>query len=819
MKAAGLAAHPALQRRYRFFKSLLAANNVILEELTALERLMHEGRSFTKEDATARVRRLVERCCALVEDLNALCGGIFPELFERTGDMGRAALEALTRERAFDSPVLVLPLDEISLENMDEVGGKAANLGEVRNRAGLPTPDGFAVTASAAALFLRHAGLLETLRSQLPNLDITDIAALERVCAKASERIMVAPLPPALERVLADTTREIVSRLGPDARLAVRSSAVCEDSEASFAGQHASVLGAAPATLARAWSAVVASAFTSRAVFYRRSKGYSEQDVMMGVLVLNMVRARASGVLYTIDPNSGHSDDVLVSAAWGLGVSVVDGSMDVDFWRVRREGREIVSAKIARKDSQFSGLPQGGIVSQPVPPELRERPCLTGDQVAVLVDYGLRLEAHYGMPQDMEWALDEDGRLFVIQSRPLARAGGATRADCCEFVPGRTPLLFGGQSASLGVASGRVYVVHPDHPLTEIPAGAILVARQTSPAYVAAMGKAAGIVTDVGSATGHMASVAREFGIPTLVGASGATDLLVHGTEVTLDATNRVVYAGRVQELIRDRKPVNLMKGSPVFKSLQEAMAFLAPLNLVDPQEPEFRAENCRTLHDIIRFCHEEAMQGMFRLTDGLSPVEEHVHELRTDLPFRVLLLDLGAGVSPTADAVQIGMDDMRCAPLEALLSGMLAPDAAQGPSRPHPEAASYAIVSAEYMNFSGRLGNHFATIDAWAGPVINDNYIAFSFKGGAAEYVQRVRRASLLAGILRRLGFRVTQNGDALKAEIRKYDEARFLDRLNTLGRLLASVRALDRRLGDDAEVTRLVDDFFRSGHRFSAT
>jgi pyruvate,water dikinase len=171
-----------------------------------------------------------------VEDLNALCGGVFPELFERTGDMGRAALEALTRERAFDSPVLVLPLDEISLENMDEVGGKAANLGEVRNRAGLPTPDGFAVTASAAALFLRHAGLLETLRSMLPNLDITDIAALERVCAKASERIMVAPLPPALERVLMDKTREIVSRLGPDARLAVRSSAVCEDSEASFAG-------------------------------------------------------------------------------------------------------------------------------------------------------------------------------------------------------------------------------------------------------------------------------------------------------------------------------------------------------------------------------------------------------------------------------------------------------------------------------------------------------------------------------------------------------------------------------------------------------
>jgi pyruvate,water dikinase len=119
-------------------------------------------------------------------------------------------------------------------------------------------------------------------------------------------------------------------------------------------------------------------------------------------------------------------------------------------------------------------------------------------------------------------------------------------------------------------------------------------------------------------------------------------------------------------------------------------------------------------------------------------------------------------------------------------------------------------------VNFSGRLGNHFATIDSYAGPVINDNYITFSFKGGAAEYVQRVRRATLLAGILRRLGFRVSQNGDALKAEIRKYDESRFLDRLTTLGRLLTSIRSLDLRLDDDEEVSRKVDEFFKGGKSF---
>jgi pyruvate,water dikinase len=809
-------AHPGMKRKYRFFKSLLASNNRILEEMAGLERLMYEGRSFTQEDAVLRVQALVELGCSLVEDLNALSGCAFPTLFQRIRTISRDALGALLRERAFDGPDLVLPLEDITLDNLAEVGGKAANLGEVRNRVGLPTPSGFAVTASAAALFLRHKKLLQNFRRQLASLDISDIGALERACAKASERIMTAPLPPSLDRALQDKAREMVSRFGPGVRLAVRSSAVCEDSDASFAGQHATVLGAIPFALPRAWSAVVASAFTARAVFYRRSKGYSEQDVMMSVLVLNMVQAKVGGVLYTVDPNSASSDDLLLSAAWGLGVSVVDGSSHVDFWRIRRRDGTIVSRQTGDKTAAFTLLAQGGIVSQPVPDEDRNRPCLTDEQVRTLVEYGLRLEAHYGMPQDVEWSLDRDDRLIILQARPLARAEGMDRADCCEFVPGRTPLLFGGQPAALGVASGTVHSVQSDQALETVPQGAILVARQTSPAYVAVMGKVSGIITDIGSATGHMASVAREFGIPTLVGVGRATHLLAHGTEITLDATNCAVYAGRVQEILSERKPVNLMKGSPVYKSMQDALKSIIPLNLTDPLLPNFTAKGCRTLHDVIRFCHEVAMHEMFRLTDDLAPDQAQTHELRTGLPFRVFLFDLGNGVVPRGGEAGVEIDDLNCAPLKALLAGMTAHHTTGSGAPPHPEAASYAVVSRKYVNFSGRLGHHFATVDAFAGPVINDNYITFSFKGGAAEYVLRVRRAMLLAGILRRLGFRVAQNGDALKAEIRKYDEARFLDRLKTLGRLLSSVRSLDFRLDDDAEVARRVDEFFQDGPAF---
>jgi len=813
-------ARQKLEQKYRFFKNLLSRNNIVLEQMTSLERMIHEGGSFTQEEAVTLVEAMVEHCRHLAQDMNALCDGQFPELFESIETAAGNALNALTRQRTFDFSTLILPLEEITLEDLEEVGGKAANLGEIRNKIGLPTPAGFAVTASAAALFLEQTDLLDTLRHQLAAMDLSDIAALEKVCAKASERIMTAPLPPALEQGLMDKTREIINRFGPKVRLAVRSSAVCEDSDASFAGQHASVLGAVPATLSRAWSAVVASAFTTRAVFYRRTKGYSEQDVMMSVLVLTMIQSKASGVLYTIDPNSAHSDDLLLAAAWGLGVSVVDGSMDVDFWRVRREDKKILVTHIADKKKQFVVLAQGGIVSRPVQEELRKQPSLTPAQVDILADYALRLEAHYGMPMDIEWALDQKNQLIILQARPLQRAGGLNQAECCKLVPGRAPLLFGGQTASPGAASGPVYIVQPDHELSAVPQGAILVARQTSPAYVAAMGKVAGIITDVGSPNGHMASVAREFGIPTLVGAGTGTALLTHGMEITLDATNQVVYAGQVAEILSKRKPVNLMKGSPVYKSLQEAMQFINPLHLVDPQLPEFSAQGCRSLHDIIRFAHEMAMQEMFRLSDDLSPHTGVARELRAVLPFRVLLVDLGGGIASKADSSWVDLADLRCAPLIALLQGMGHPRIPEVTGRtPKNQAVPtcYAVVSDTYVNLSGRLGNHFATIDSYSGPVINDNYITFSFKGGAAQYEQRVRRTLVLAGILRRQGFRVIQSADSLKAEIRKYDQLRFLERLDMLGRLLAAVRALDWRLDDDSEIARYVDAFMNGDYAFS--
>jgi len=828
----------ALERKYRFFKSLLAGNNQALELMTDLERLVYENRSFTLDEALGLAETLAGTVYDIVEDLGALTQGRWPDLFEAAERIGVDALKTLTQHRSFASAHLVLPLMQLSLEHLNEVGGKAANLGEVCNRVGLPTPRGFSVTTSAAALFLRHQGLYEDIRGRIAAVDVSDTEALEKACGEARRRILSAPLPPELDAALDGKALDMADTFGPDVLLAVRSSAACEDSEASFAGQHSTVLGVVPARLKDAWREVVASTFTPRAVFYRRSKGYSDNDVMMSVLVLTMIDARASGVLYTVDPGSASSDDLLVSAAWGLGVSVVDGSEHADFWRVRRARREVVAREVARKERRLRLSPEGGVTAEATPEAEAGRPSLTPEQVAVLIDYGLRLEAHFGMPLDVEWALARDGRLYVLQARPLSRALVADQADCCSYVPGHAPLLYGGQSACPGTAAGPAYLVQSDHVLHSVPKGAILVARQTSPAYVAAMGKVAGIITDVGSVTGHMASVAREFGIPTLVGVGKATQLLRHGQEITLDAGNRVVYPGRVEEILSERGPVNLMKGSPVYKAVQQALSHIAPLALIDPEKPEFTPEGCRTLHDIIRFAHEMAMREMFRIADDLDEEAGLAVPLYSGLPLRILVVDLGGGLVPLADPRMAQADEVASRPFAALLKGMRHPGVrwhgTPGVSMtgfasivaetvfrdPHMEGrlggANYAVISGEYMNFNGRLGYHFATVDSFCGPYVNDNYITFSFKGGAADVGRRTRRAGLIASLLRRLGFRAVQRGDWLRAEMKKYDQERTAGTLDHLGRLLGSVRLLDMVLADDAQIDWYVEEFFKGNYAF---
>ena len=848
----------AVKRKYEYFKSLLIKNNRSLELLTELEHLLYENKPFTLDQVLTLSEDLISLVYDLAEDLNALSHGRYPGLFDATERIGITVLKDLVRRKKLKKSERVLPLRALSAAMTDEVGGKAANLGEVANRAGLPTPQGFAVSAYACQHFLRSTGLAERIERRLRGIEVKDTERLIGLCEEIQAMIMAAEVPEETRRDMAREMDALMALYGPEVRVSVRSSATCEDSEATFAGQHATVLNVSAANVPHAWKEVVASTFSPRAVYYRRSKGYSDHDVIMAVLCVTMVDARSSGVLYTHDPSAPDSDDILVSSAWGLGVSVVDGSAQTDFARICRKDMRLLKREVAVKKTRLvlhsapgSGSSGGGegIIMQDVPGAMQAESCLNQAKLLQLAAYGLKLEEHYGLALDIEWAQDQQERLFILQARPLGVEQAPVTDGCAlpdestendEPLHGREVILRGGAMAAAGSAAGLAYILTSDHNLSAVPQGAILVARQTSPTYVPVMDRIRAIVTDVGSVTGHMASVAREFGLPTLVGAENATLKIEQGAEITVDATRRIVYRGLVPELMHDRPCVNLMRGSPVYKAAQEALKRMSPLTLIDPKAENFTPEGCVSLHDVIRFAHEMGMREMFRLGEGMEDAGEAVR-LRAGLPLNILVVDLGGGLTPTAPKRVVGLEHIKSAPFQALLHGMtdpgvqwlggvgvslsgfasiMAESILRDPSADGSMGSpNYAVVSDHYLNFNTRLGYHFAVVDSYCGPEVNDNYIAFSFKGGAADIARRSRRASLIAQILKRLGFKMEVKGDMVRGEIKKYSQGDLKQKLEMVGRLLGAVRLLDMMLSDDGQIGWYVEEFFKGNYAFART
>ena len=424
----------------------------------------------------------------------------------------------------------------------------------------------------------------------------------------------------------------------------------------------------------------------------------------------------------------------------------------------------------------------------------------------------------------------------MVQSRHLRLADARARF-CLEMAgveSGAEVLLEGGRVGSLGAAAGPVFRLYGDRSLAEVPPGAVLVAPRTTPQLAPVLPRVAALVTDVGSTTGHLALVAREYGIPALVDTMRAGELLPEGEVVTVDAYHGKVYRGRVEELLRyqTRKTPHLLQ-SPLYEKLRAVVDLVVPLNLVDRRSPDFRPENCRTYHDITRFAHEKAIQGMFGLMDG---VEEgrfpalRLLKLDTALPLNLHLIDLGGGLA--THVTPVPPESITSPPMRALWRGISHPGItwagpvpvsvggflhvlAQTAIRP-PERfwdKTYAIVAANYVNYSCRLGYHFATVDSFCGPVADDNFINFAFKGGAADEPRRVRRAKLIAIVLERLGFELEVFKDVVRARFRKRPCAENEERLDLLGRLMAYVRQMDMVMSDDSKIYLLAERFL-AGH-----
>jgi pyruvate,water dikinase len=810
----------AFQARYHQFKLLLNANNKALEAMARLEQARRATEPFGMPFIRANATDVSVNVAQIIRALDSLAPGKYTSLWKRLREIQRQLEGALAAPSLPETHALVLPLAVIHGGLAGQVGGKMANLGEVASRLGLAVPAGFVVTAQGYARFMAHNDLQAEI-DRLLQAGGADLEGTLELSTNIQQRIVQGQVPADLADAISSAYGDLERLQGAGVRVSVRSSALGEDGAGvSFAGQYRSVLNVSGESLLEVYKKVVASKYNLHAMLYRLARGIRDEEVAMCVGCCVMIEARSGGVAYSQGP-AGDDEAVVVASVWGLPQAVVDGGAPCDTYRLTRsEHPTLLETRVAQKRERLACFPEEGVQRVPLPDELANVPSLDESQAMAVASLALRLERHYGGPQDIEWAIDEHGQLHLLQCRPLHRAAGTEHTIDIADVP----LVAGGVTASPGAAAGPVFVAQRNADLLRFPAGAVLVATQAAPAWGALVGRAVAVVTEQGSVTSHLASVAREFGVPALFGVHDATTRLAPGTLVTVDASGPGVYAGRVEALLAAHRAIPpALAGTPVHRVLEHVLSIVSPLNLLDPDGPDFRPSQCRTLHDITRFAHETSVREMFSFARDQSPSERSSKQLVVDVPMQLWLLDLDDGLRAPATGRYVHIEDVVSVPMLALWEGMHAvpwegPPPVdtkgfmsvmfQATANPALEPATrsdyadknYFMVARNFCSLQSRFGFHFSTVEALVGERPTENYASFSFKGGAADLRRRLQRIALVADILREHGFVVEIVEDALRARLEGLEADAMCQKLGILGFLIVHTRQLDMVMANEA-------------------
>ena len=432
----------------------------------------------------------------------------------------------------------LLWFNQIRKTDIPVVGGKGANLGEMVF-AKIPVPNGFVVTSNAYFDFIHSTSLKHKILTELKDLDVEDSEKLRAASKAIKTAIMAAEMPDELSEQIKNSYHELCGE--HDRYVAVRSSATAEDlPDASFAGQQETYLNV------KGWKDVVhhvqkcwASLFEARAIFYRETNKYSHLKVGIAVPVQLMVQSEFSGIMFTVNPLTNNQGEISIEAAFGLGQPVVSGEVTPDQYIINKKSGKIISKYISTQDWQFtlSG-------KTPISKKYQHTQKLTTKLILELAEVGMRIEEHYGRPQDIEYGI-EGGKVYIVQSRPVTTLH-ATHDKSLEISNTKAKPILQGLAASPGIAVGKVQIVRHPSEISKVKEGDVLVAEMTNPDYVPAMKRAAAIVTDLGGRTSHAAIVSRELGVPAVVGTESATKILSPGEEISVDGVNGLVYEGNV---------------------------------------------------------------------------------------------------------------------------------------------------------------------------------------------------------------------------------------------------------------------------------
>ncbi len=802
-----------LREKYQALKELLNHDSLCHEQMAEFQDLLHNEQPQDFCRIRQRFSLFSSHVAQMITALELLAPGKYSALKDYHRKFDFYTLFLLAPPKVNDSPPFIVKLSDIS-HTTNTVGNKAKHLGMLMTEIDIPVPRSFAVTTSAFCHFIKENQLRKPIDDLLAGIDISDNSSLYQTSKQIRNLIGAAEIPQAIINAMLTEYDSWEDSSKEEIHVAVRSSALGEDGASSFAGQYLSILKVRREEIGDAYLQVLASKYSPEALFYRINQGVSDENTPMSVLVQEMVEAKYSGVLYTsgIDQRETLQDNLHLHVVPGLGERLVGGEVTPDYYVLKKERPAAVRAKTVTGQS------------------------LDDAQIQKLADLGIRIEDFFGTPQDIEWAIDGKDQIHILQARSLyLGTRQISEHDLRQPDKDGVILMNNCIPASGGVGSGPVYLVDEDHRFEDVPPGAILVTRNTPASYVTVIQKISGVLAEYGSRASHFATIAREFNIPLLAGIANITDRFREGSTITVDGNTGVVYQGRVETLLGENKNHFPQAQEHYRRIIKEVLKFITPLELIDPSGANFTPEGCRSMHDIIRFSHEKALQSMFsegRPGTGLGSVR-----LIADIPLDVYLFDVGGGIDQMAlKDKKVSLHAVTSLPFQALWKGLTHTDVrwknkpfdwdafdkielsgAVAPRKDSFAFASYAVVGGDYLHFNIRFGYHFTIVDVICSDNASKNHCMLRFAGGGGDFDHRSLRLDFLVQVLERLEYAIDKKGDLLEAKIIGQPKEVITAKLDILGRLLGASKLMDMILEDQHMVKQCVTDFFNGRYSFS--
>ncbi len=858
-----------LREKYEAFKDLLEYDKKAHEFMAELEEIFYNQKRCDFQTVIKTYGQFAASVSGMVEELLKMSPSNYWSLkdYFKKFDF---YIKFMLAPPDFDfSPPFTIEFNKISSFNEAMAGKKAFCLSHLNKELHLPTPNGFVITTNAFHYFLQTNDLQDIINEKLTKLDINDISSCEQTSLEIRTLILNADVPDdivmACDNAMKNFEANYKKKNNINYRFALRSSAVKEDGKISFAGQYKTMLNMGKNDILNGYKHVIASKYSSQALFYRVSHGVLDHETPMAVLVIEMIDSKSSGVIYSKDIEDPFSDNLLIHSIWGQGELLVEGEAVCDLIAVsKKEPDKIGSIKIAAKEKQMVlSQNNSGKNSQIRDDQIEENQTriidtkqnksndlsLDESSTLTLARWAISLEKHFNQPQDIEWCQDQSGKLFILQSRPLNIHQDTIQKRAEQ---NKDPKIINGskvdnkiicskaQTICRGVGSGQVYRLEQITQITQIPDGSVLVVKHALPQFVIAINKVNAIVIESGSFASHFASIAREFNIPAIININHGFNNLVQGNCVTVDADRGIVYDGVAAALMENIKPrEDNFKNSSFMVKLQYVINFAAQLKLTEPDSDSFAPEACRSLHDIIRFTHETAVREMFSIGKRKGGRKKGAKKLILDIPMLFYVLDVGSGIDNNQKNTKIlKSDDITSIPMQAVLKGLLHPGICWSEtshfdweeydrivmaggiiSADSSMFGSYAVLSKEYLNVNFRFGYHFVILDTICSPLKEDNYILFRFSGGGGTPEGRAIRAGFIKGILTRLGFMVQIKSDLIDAEF-KHGSLKTMEKtLDMTGRLLGTTKLMDMYLKKELDMEFLIDDFMNGRYDFRST